>query len=49
MAETKKISPTPCDYPDPSGSYGKMPTVVYRDYGNSIRTWQVYGDRIADG
>jgi len=48
MAKTKKISPTPCDYPDPSGSYGKMPTVVYRDYGNGTQTWQVHGERIAD-
>ena len=49
MAETKtKIRPTPSDYPEPSGSYGKMPTVVFRDYGNSIRTWQVHGERIAD-
>ena len=41
MAKTK-IRPTPSDYPDPSGDYGKMPTVVYRDYGNGIQTWHVH-------
>tara|TARA_R110001632_G_scaffold27270_2_gene73252 strand:- start:70 stop:273 length:204 start_codon:yes stop_codon:yes gene_type:complete len=34
-----KIKPTPSDYPKVSHAYGKLPTVVHRDYGQEVQTW----------